>query len=182
MDLKVVAGAIQASDADAIVVNLFEGVQPGGATKAVDDGLGGAMRDLIEGGDFSGQAGQVAVLYPRGALPARRVIVVGLGPRAGFEGDAAEAVRHAAASAIQKARDLKARRVASILHGAGAGGLSVEEAAQATAEGSLLGLYAYRGQKTGEHDEPLPQALELVVLNERDVAAAQRGANVASAI
>ena len=182
MDVKVVAGAIQASDADAVVVNLFEGVQPGGATKAVDDGLGGAIGDLIEGGDFTGQAGQVAVLYPRGALPARRVIVVGLGPRAGFEGDAAEVVRRAAASVIQKARDLKARRVASILHGAGTGGLPVEQAAQATAEGSLLGLYAYRGQKTGEPPEALPQVLELMVLEAQDVPAAQRGADAASAI
>ena len=182
MDLKVVAGAIQASDADAIVVNLFEGVQPGGATKAVDDGLGGAMRDLIEGGDFTGQAGQVAVLYPRGALPARRVIVVGLGPRDDFATGAAEAVRRAAACAIQKARDLKARRVASILHGAGAGGLSVEVAAQATAEGSLLGLYTYRGQKTDEAPEALPQVLELMIFEERDVPATQRGVDAGSAI
>jgi len=182
MDVRVVSGAIQESDADAIIVNLFEGVQPGGATKAVDDLLGGAMCELIEGGDFSGKAGQAAVLYPRGALPARRVIVVGLGPRDGFAADAAEAVRRAAACAIQKARELKARRVASILHGAGAGGLSVEEAAQATTEGSLLGLYTYHGQKTNEAPEALPQALELVVFNEQDVPAAGRGVSTGSAI
>jgi len=182
MDVKIIPGVIQECDADAIIVNLFEDTQPGGATKAVDDPLGGAIRDLIAGGDFSGKAGQVAVLYPRGAIPARRVILVGLGPRDDFEADAAEAVRRAAARAIQRARELKANRMASILHGAGAGGLSVEEAAQATTEGSLLGLYDYRGQKTGEPPEPLPRSLELMIFNERDVPAAQRGVDGGLAI
>ena len=182
MDVQAIHGAIQKSDADAIVVNLFEDAQPGGATKAVDDALGGAIRDLIEGGDFSGQAGQVAVLYPRGAIPARRVLVVGLGPREGFDADPANAVRRAAARAIQRARDLKAVRVASILHGAGTGGLPVEAAAQATAEGSLLGLYKYRGQKTDEAPDALPQNLDLTVFNEQDVPAAQRGVDAGCAI
>ena len=182
MDVKAIPGAIQESDADAIVVNLFEGAQPGGATKAVDESLGGAIRELIEGGDFSGKPKQVAVLYPRGAIPARRVIAVGLGSRDGFDADPAETVRRAAARAIKKARTLGASRVATILHGAGAGGLSIEEAAQATVEGSLLGLYEYRGQKTGEPTEPKPQMLELVIFSEQDVPAAQQGADAALAI
>ncbi|RLC75264.1 MAG: leucyl aminopeptidase [Chloroflexi bacterium] len=190
MNIKPIPGAIQASDADAIIVNLFQdaqpfwnghsdGTQPGGATKAVDQSLDGAISDLIESGDFSGKADQVAVLYPRGAIPARRVILVGLGPREKFNVDV---VRRAAARAIQKARDLKAGRVATILHGAGAGELSIEEAAQATAEGSLLGLYDYRGQKTDDAPEPLPKSLELAIFDEGDVPAAQRGAEAGRAI
>ncbi|OQY21861.1 MAG: leucyl aminopeptidase [Anaerolineaceae bacterium 4572_32.2] len=190
MNIKPIPGAIQASDADAIIVNLFQdaqpfwnghsdGTQPGGATKAVDQSLDGAISDLISGGDFSGKADQVAVLYPRGAIPARRVILVGLGPREKFNVDV---VRRAAARAIQKARDLKAGRVATILHGAGAGELSIEEAAQATAEGSLLGLYDYRGQKTDDAPEPLPKSLELAIFDEGDVPAAQRGAEAGRAI
>ncbi len=182
MDIQAIPGAIQESNADAIIINLFEGIQPGGATKAVDDALSGALRELIEGGDFSGEAGQVAVLYPRGELPARRVIVVGLGLRDDFDAGPAEVVRRAAARAIQKARDLKAGRVASILHGAGTGGLFVEEAAQATAEGALLGLYDYRGQKTAAPPEALPQSLDLMIFHEGDVPAAQSGIRAAQAI
>ena len=179
MDVKTVPGAIQESDADAIAVNLFEGAEPGGATKAVDQALGSAIGDLIEGGDFSGKAGQVAVLYPRGAIPTRRVILVGLGQRDRFDADI---VRRAAARAAQRARDLKADRVATILHGAGAGGLTIEEAAQATVEGSLLGLYDYRGQKTGDRPETFPKSLELMIFDERDATAAQRGAEAGTAI
>jgi leucyl aminopeptidase len=182
MDIKVVSGAIQHSDADAIIINLFEDTRPGGATQAVDDALDGAIRDLIQDGDFSGKAGQVAVLYPRGAIPARRVLVVGLGPQDKFDADPADGVRRAAAHAIKKTRELKVNRVASILHGAGAGRLSVVEAAQATVEGSLLALYDYHGQKTEESKQAKPQSLELTIFDNKDVPAAQQGADVAQAV
>jgi leucyl aminopeptidase len=281
MDVKVIPGAIQESDADAIVVGLFEDAQPTGAIQAVDQALRGAVRDLIDGGDFNGKADQVAVLYPRGAIPARRVILVGLGPRDDFDLDA---LRRAVARALQKARDLKARRVAVTLQGDAAGGIGaavepeprltrmrippelwaayadpsysdvhwdlknwlknelmarldpsvdpsdtsrhaeirahleelfdavlseegvilsrserkrlfepvvaeilgrapvVEALAQAITEGSLLGLYDYRGQKSGETPEALPQTLELMLEHERDLPAARRGVQAGGAI
>jgi leucyl aminopeptidase len=187
VDIKAIPGKIQESDAETIIVNLFEASgsdkpQPGGATRAVDDALDGAISDLIEVGDLSGKAGQTVVFYPRGAIPARRAIVVGLGSRDEFDADPAETVRRAAASAIRKARELKSGRVASILHGGGAGGLSIGEAAQATAEGSLLALYDYQGQKTDEADPLLPETLELMIFDEQDVPEAQQGLATAQAI
>lgn len=119
------------------------------------------------------------MLYPRGAIPARRVILIGLGSRDEFTVDVA---RRAAARAAQKARDLKAVRAATVLHGADTGGLSTEEAAQAITEGSLLGLYDYRGQKTDEKPEPLPHSLELAIPDEDDLPAAQRGVDSGVAI
>ena len=131
VDVRTMPGAIQESDADAIIVNLFEDAEPGGATKAVDESLGGAICDLIEGGDFSGKAGQVAVLYPRGAIPARRVIVVGLGPREKFDAGPVDGVRRAAARALcigeqvaherrlaraQKARNHQSRNPFALAH------------------------------------------------------------------
>ncbi|MBN1955010.1 MAG: leucyl aminopeptidase [Anaerolineae bacterium] len=179
MDVVTIQGTIQTRDVDTIIVNLFADSEPGGATQAVDEALDGAIRDLLDGGDFTGETDQVAVLYSRGALPARRVILVGLGPRDDFDADR---VRRAAAVAIQKARQLKAQRVATIPHGAGAGGLSLEASAQATVEGSLLGLYDYRGQKSDDAPDPLPETLELTVLDPDDVQVAQQAINAAAAI
>jgi leucyl aminopeptidase len=87
MDVTVKQVLVQESDADAIVIGLFEGDGPKGAAQAVDQSLDGAIRSLIDGGDLSGEVGDVAVLYPRGAIPALRVIVAGLGPRDGFDLD-----------------------------------------------------------------------------------------------
>lgn len=129
-------------DADAVVVNLFEGVQvPGGATGAVDAALGGAIRDAIACGELKGKLGETLVIHTLGRMPARRVIVAGLGPRGGF---GRRAAREASAAALRAARRHGCRRVATIAHGAGIGGLAPEEAALATVEGALLGLYRYR--------------------------------------
>ncbi len=181
MDIQAAAGRLESYAADAIIVNLFEGVtDPNGATDTVDKALNGALRALIKDGDFTGQAGQVAVLYPQGVIPARRVILVGLGAP---EKLTIDGVRRAAAHAILKARDLKAAHVASVIHGAGS--IAIEDAARAITEGSLMALYDYRGQKSGQKPEAFPKRLDLVVLDEKDERAAagiQAGMAVAAGV
>jgi leucyl aminopeptidase len=152
MDLHVTAGQIQSFEADAIIVNLFQGVTtPDGATGAVDAALGGQIGELIAGGDFVGKLGETAILYSRGATGAPRVIVVGLGKAEAFD---LEAIRRASAAALAAARDRGARHVATITHGAGIGGLDPMAAAQATIEGACLGLYTfdtYKSTKSTAH-------------------------------
>ena len=163
MKITVNQGAIQASQADTLIVNLFDDVTvPGGATGAVDQALGGAIQELIASGDLTGRAGEVGVLYPRGTVPATRVLVVGLGERNSFD---LEGVRQAAANGIKQARKLKAKNVATIVHGAGVGGLDVQAAAQATVEGNLLALYRFDAAK--QEDEP-PHNIDALTIVEFD--------------
>ena len=146
MNIQVKSGSIQDAKADALIVNLFERVdRPAGATGAVDKALGGAIGDLIAAGDFKGKLNQTAVLYTRGGLPAPRVILVGLGPVADFNVDR---VRQASASAAKRARELGAKSIASTAHGAGTGQIEPQVAAQAVAEGTLLGLYEWTQHKS----------------------------------
>jgi leucyl aminopeptidase len=160
MEISVVTGSIETQKDEAIVVNLFEGVEtPGGATGAVDRALEGAISDLIAAGDFRGKKGEIAVLYPRGALSAQRVIVVGLGAPDSFDLDG---VRWAAAAAARRARDLGVASFSSVVHGAGAGGLGMEGAAQAVVEGTILGLYRFSELKNKEPDRQDPARLTLV--------------------
>ncbi len=161
MQIEVVTGAIQAQAAQVVVVNLFEGVTaPGGATGAVDAALGGQIQALIADGDFRGKLNEVAVLYPNGAMPARRVILVGLGKQEKFSLDA---IRQAAASAAKKARDLGVTHLHTIVHGAGVGGMAPEQAAAAVVEGTLLGLYRFHELKT-KLDEVRPDLATLTLV------------------
>lgn len=179
MEIKAVHGSIQESVADTLIVNLFKGVEkPAGATGAVDKVLDGVISELIAGGDLSGEAGELAVVYPRGAIPARRVLVVGLGVQDELD---LEAIRRAAAVAIKRARDLNARDVASIVHGGGAGGLEILAAAQATAEGSLLALYQYDAPKQTEAEEKQIQSLSLVEFDADKVEQVEKGVDLAKA-
>jgi leucyl aminopeptidase len=176
MEIGVVAGSIQETEDELIVVNLFEGVETaGGATAAVDKALGGAIGEAITAGDFRGKKGEVAVFYTGGAIPARRVLVVGLGLQDRFS---LEAVRWAAAAAAQEARRLGVNSFSSIVHGGGAGGFRLEAAAQAVVEGTILGLYGYRELKNEPPDRPDPERFTLVQFDPAKVQAVETGARM----
>ena len=122
MKFEVKTGDISKVKCDAIIVNLFEGVaKPGGATAAVDAALGGAISGLIKTGEFKGKASEVHVLHTLGKIPARLVAIAGLGKKEDFKTDT---VRNIMAEVIRALARHNCESAATILHGAGAGGLS----------------------------------------------------------
>lgn len=166
MDISVAIENIVEWETDAIVLNLFEGVTvPGGATGAVDAALNGQIRDLIDAGDFTGKFKQIAVLYPRDGIAARRLLLVGLGERKEFT---LERVRQLSAAVARHARGLGVEQLATVVHGGGVGGLDVSDAAQAVVEGAILGTYRFTPYKSGEDDDN--NELEGLTLVEFDAA------------
>jgi len=137
LKIKVIVGDIQGIEADALVVNLFEGVErPGGATGAVDEALGGAIVKLIEQGEIKGKLNEVSIIHSLGKVPARIVAVAGLGKQSEFTLDR---IRGVAAEFCRSLRKLNCRRVATIVHGGGVGAIEHAGACQAVVEGSLQG-------------------------------------------
>jgi len=151
LEIKVIVGDISQVEADAIVVNLFEGVeQPGGATFAVDKTLNGAISALIKRGEIKGKFGEVSIVHTFGKLPAGVVAIAGLGKRQEFNVDKIRTVTGEFCRALRK---LNCHKIATILHGAGAGGIELEASAQAIAEGAILGLYTFTKYKKPEYED-----------------------------
>jgi leucyl aminopeptidase len=173
MDISVAQGNLAEQRVDCLVVNLFEGVTaPGGATGAVDKALGGAITKLIAGADFTGKAGTTALLYTSGQLAADRVLLVGLGNAEKFT---LAGVRKAAATAQKALQKLKGvQHYATIVHGAGIGGLDVQAAAQATAEGALLATYQAPNYKR-EAPESGPATCTVVEFDGAKLSAVEQG-------
>src|SRR3990172_1999232 len=110
-------GSVTDVVADALGVNIFKGEKkPGGATGAVDGALNGLLSQLIAEENFKGETGQTMLVHTQGKLPAKKIILVGLGEKKDFD---LNAIRKAAASAAKKAEAVEAKKVASVLHGAG---------------------------------------------------------------
>jgi len=172
VDIRVVVGDVARFRGDALVVNLFEGVKtPGGATAAVDGALSGAIRKLIQGGEATGKWGEQTLLHTLGKLPVERVLVVGLGKKEEFTLDR---VRSVSAEAARCLRKIGAKRIGTIMHGAGThlgaqtgtGGFNAAQATQALVEGALLGLYRFtRYKPENENDKKQVESLTIV---ERD--------------
>lgn len=160
MDISVVQGDITAFACDVLIVNLFSGVtHPGGGTGAVDQALGGWISESIHREEFSGKLNEVLELPIYDKLPVRRVLVIGLGNPQEF-GD--EQVRQVAATAIKRARALKAKSVATLLHGAGIACMPAATSAQAIAEGTLLGAYEFDKYRSGPNQKSVIEQFTIV--------------------
>ena len=171
MEIKVIAGDITQVEVDAIIVNLFEGAeQLGGATAAVDRALDGAISNLLGKGEIGSKFGEVSIIHTWGKLPTRIVAIAGLGKRQDFNLDK---VRGVAGGSCRSLRKLNCRKIATILHGVGIGGIEPEASAEAIVEGGLLGLYNFNRYKEPEHKE-----VEEMLIVEREgskVPALERG-------
>ncbi|MFN8481501.1 MAG: leucyl aminopeptidase [Anaerolineae bacterium] len=179
MQIDIHVGSIDKFQADAIVLNAFEGATTlGGATGAVDRVLNGLLHDIIVSGDFKGKVGEASVIYVRGALASPRVILVGLGKQERFS---ATVARRASAAAARKAQEMGLKHIASVVHGAGAGGLGASEAAQAVAEGAALVTYRFSDYKSGD-SKPSLERLTLVELDPEKVEAEREGGRVGEII
>jgi leucyl aminopeptidase len=161
MKISIESASLTEVKCDLLVVNLFSEVKkPGGATAAADKKLKGSVLELIRSGELTGKLGEVNLIHTQGRLPARQLLVVGLGKSAEFDLDK---VRVAAAAAIAEARRIKARRVATIVHGAGVGGMELPDAARALVEGTLIGAYKYAGFAS-KKDDSFFAVQELIVV------------------
>ena len=170
MDVMLKRGDPTTRSAGALALGILQGTTAlSGAAAAVDRATRGAIRSLLRERDFTGRFLETAILYPRG-VRSKRVILVGLGPRAALD---SSRVRQAAAQAARRARELGAGTlvtvaIAEVAEGAG-GGLDPARVAQATAEGSVLGHYRH----TAYRRDVGPAPLRRIEVMERDAGVAR---------
>jgi leucyl aminopeptidase len=128
---------------------------------------------VAEEEEVGATVGRTAVLYPNGNAPARRVVLVGLGPADELDTDA---LRTAAASVAEAAE-----RVGGTLAWLLDDSLPHSEQARAIVDGLLLGSYDPGRWKTGEKSDQPFERLILVGGNEDLRGEAERAATVAAA-
>ncbi|MEA3486642.1 MAG: leucyl aminopeptidase, partial [Thermodesulfobacteriota bacterium] len=105
--------------------------------------------ELIEQRDFEGKLYSSSVVYTRGLIRSRRIMVAGLGKKKEFN---LEKLRGVFSNACQKIRDLNITQLAVSLD-FGESEFSIRETAQAAVEGAMLGLYRFTSYKTLKEDE-----------------------------
>jgi leucyl aminopeptidase len=155
MNVTVSGEPLASTATDAVVVGVYADDKKLREPAArVNEASGRALAEVLEAEKFQGKAGSVTHLHSNGRLPARRVVVVGLGKRAETT---PETVRRAAAAAVRRARDLCARTVATEVLG---DRLPARARAQAVVEGAILGTYTFDRYKREKSDKQV-QTLQL---------------------
>lgn len=118
---------------------------------SLDKAMGGAISKQIAAEKFLGERGSTRVLFTAGKIPAKFVMLIGLGPR---EKCTLEVLRETGAIMARAAEDLKASSVALVLERGPIEEESAPERARAIAEGVLLGGYRFDRYKTGKNKTP----------------------------
>ena len=153
MKITVTVGPLASVECDALVVGLYaEESKLRDAVAKLDRTIGGQLADVLTAERFQAKPAQVTYVHTGGRLPARRLVVVGLGKRADLT---LETVRRAASAGLRRARELGAKIVAIETLGER---LPADARTHAVTEGAILGSYTfdrYKREKTEKRVEEL---------------------------
>ena len=176
MQVRVTSADPARAAADVLALPVFE-LDPGRwrlppRLARLDRSLGGRLAAAVGTGDFRGKPGETLTLYPDGALAARRVVLVGLGPEAKAD---AEALRRGAGSAVGAAQTRRGEQLAIAVPALRR--LRPAASARALAEGAVLRAYRFDAFRQADEDTPPPlRSVALLYERAADVRAARRGA------
>ena len=121
-------------------------------TALLDRALKSALSNLVHSKEFEGKANEVLLYHTQGTVPAKRVVLVGLGKKNEVT---VETIRQALGSAAKRVRQAKVGSFAVALPTVRPDGMSSLEVAQAMVEGAILGSYqftVYRSEAASGRD------------------------------
>jgi leucyl aminopeptidase len=147
---------------DLLIEPVFEGEIARSTARNRDlSSLDAAVRGLLLRAaaeeSFRGASEQLFAFATQEKLPARRIVLLGLGKREDFT---PEVLRQAAARAVKSAPRVSAKRATLRLPHV----LDLAAELRAAAEGALLGAYRFDKYKSGGPDQPGHPLAELVIL------------------
>jgi leucyl aminopeptidase len=181
MKVSVQGGRLEALASQAAVGFHFEGdekLQPDMA--AMDRASGGLISEVIQSGDFRGQLYQPSLIYTKETIPPKRILLMGLGKRGGFNLDK---WRGACSKAAQFLRDKGIEEFSVTPYLRGERKISLEDFSQSLVEGIYLGLYQFTEFKTEEREKikEVKQA-NLVLPDEKRASQVQESVDAAEII
>ena len=163
---------------DCLVVAVFEEAELGAEARAVDAACGGRLQRLLARGDFTGRAGDTLLITEVTELPARRVLLVGLGARAQLS---RRGWRRAWGGAVAALSRTRIASVALALDRPPARDLDDYYFGRAVAEVAGATLYRINDLKTGKKP-PAPALKKVLAGPVRKADAAARGFKHGAAI
>ncbi|MDW7670067.1 MAG: leucyl aminopeptidase [Bacillota bacterium] len=150
--------------ADVLVMGLHEGaVSLSNENKELDRYLEGQLSEVLDEGVFKGKEGQTVMLFSRSRIPAKRLLLMGLGKKEKFSG---EILRKTAATALREAEKVKAVTLA--MPSFGEGEMAPEEIGRCLGEGLYLGAYRFLQYKSKETDNGEEPTVKQVLLYLKD--------------
>ena len=153
MQVTVQVGRAETASAEVLVLMHCEGEGLARQDAALlNRPLGGALSNLVQSKEFEGKANEVLLYHTQDRVPAKRLVLVGLGKKNQVT---LEKIRQAMGSAAKRTRQTKVGSFTAVLPTVIPGGMSSLEVTQAMVEGAILGSYqftVYRSETASGQD------------------------------
>jgi leucyl aminopeptidase len=149
----------------AIITHFEDDAILGGAAVKLDKKSGGLIGEIIDQGDFTARLNCLCVIYPRGSIQSKRIVIVGLGKRVDFS---LERLRGAYSTAAQHIRSLNVSEMSTTID-FGTLNLPLDQMSEAVVEGVILGLYQFTSFKTIDR-ENIREISEFMILDADEAA------------
>ncbi len=163
MEIKVDKGKAEKYHCELLLLFSFESPEKlEGPLRNVDADWNGFISTLMKQGDFRGELFECRLAYTHGALPAKRVLLTGLGKKGEFD---SEKWRGAASKAGQYIRDAGIKQFVFPMMKFDS--FSQVELTESFVTGLLLGLYQFNEFKTLDRDK-VKEIEEVIFLGETD--------------
>lgn len=179
MIVRVKKGRIENEPGEAIILSCFEDDKElQKSVKLINGRLSNKIIKIIEDGEFKGKINQISLLHTIGEIPAKRILLAGLGKKKEFSIDR---IRQAMGCASKYLRRIGVKKITTLLYRDGLSGMSVSDYAQAVVEGAILGLYQFNEYRTQNLDE-IREITELIVVGEDNIDEIKKGAKIGEII
>jgi len=146
MNVEVKVGRTESEAAEVLVLTHCDGeVLNKQDAVVIDKLLSGSVRALMQTKEFEGKANETLLFHTQGKMPAKRLLLIGLGKKKDLTLDA---IRQAMGHAVKRVRQAKAGSFAVAVPSVTPKGHSLVEVAQAMTEGAILGSYQFNDYRT----------------------------------
>ena len=164
LSVQLVSGVATDTGADVLIVAVFaSAVADSDALLALEDALGGGLLSHLKASEFEGKLEQQLDVPTFGRVKSRRLLIVGLGPKA--DADAAR-VRAVLASAVRSALSSSTKSIALVLP-------EPTPSLRAVGEAVVLGAYRFSRYFTGDR-KPKAELGKISVVVSGKVSAEQK--------
>jgi leucyl aminopeptidase len=184
VQLDVIQTGLKEVEADALVLGHWSGAPFGGDLAEVDILLNGAISELAgidANAEISGKRGELILLHTRGAIAAKRVLVVGLGKRPEADNIL---LQEASGTAVRFLREKNLTNIASALHrshrlrgkGSKDAGPDPVKSAEAAVDGAFTAIWEPGSHKTEKSGNSSAERFIVVEPDEGRLEAVTNGA------
>lgn len=159
-----VEGALK-HNTDCLVIGHFEGEKLSPPLSEIDKALKETIKDIITAKSFRGKTDETYLLHTYQALPAKSILLIGLGKKKDFT---LEKLRRGAGKSATAVRDYGISTFSSLLANNIPEEVTGKDAITAITEGTLLSLYAFNNYKT-EDAKDIKKVKWLTIVTEKAV-------------